>query len=61
MKKILLVVDCFNGGAGNMAQILFINFSAKYDVDLSDFLPTPIISVFKQRVADIRHEGENIK
>ena len=34
MKKILLVVDCFNGGAGNMAQILFINFSAKYDVDL---------------------------
>ena len=34
MKKILLVVDCFNGGAGNMAQILFVNFSAKYDVDL---------------------------
>ena len=34
---------------------------AKYDVDLSDFLPEPIISVFKQRVADIRQEGENKK
>ncbi len=30
----------------------------KYDVDLSDFLPEPIIPVFKQRVADIRIEGE---
>ena len=30
----------------------------KYDVDLSDFLPEPIIPVFKQRIADIRQEGE---
>ncbi len=29
-----------------------------YDVDLSDFLPEPIIPVFKQRIADIRNEGE---
>jgi len=28
-----------------------------YDVDLSDFLPTPIIPVFKQRIADIRQGG----
>ena len=33
----------------------------KFDVDLSEFLPEPIISVFKQRVADIRQEGENLK
>lgn len=25
-----------------------------YDVDLSDFLPEPIIPIFKQRIADIR-------
>ena len=30
----------------------------KYDVELSDFLPEPIIPIFKQRVADIRQEGE---
>ena len=30
----------------------------RYDVDLSDFLPEPIIPVFKQRMADIHHEGE---
>ena len=30
----------------------------KYDVDLADFLPEPIIPVFKQRIADIRQEGE---
>lgn len=30
----------------------------KYNVDLSDFLPEAIIPVFKQRVADIRQEGE---
>ena len=30
----------------------------KYDVVLSDFLPEPIIPVFKQRIADIRQEGE---
>ena len=30
-----------------------------YDVDLSDFLPEPIIPIFKQRIADIRQEGEN--
>ena len=30
----------------------------KYDVDLSDFLPEPIIPIFKQRIADIRQEGE---
>ena len=29
----------------------------KYDVDLSDFLPEPIIPVFKQRMADIRQGG----
>lgn len=29
-----------------------------YDVDLSDFLPEPIIPIFKQRIADIRQEGE---
>lgn len=29
-----------------------------YDVDLSDFLPEPIIPIFKQRIADIRHEGD---
>ncbi len=32
-----------------------------YDVDLSDFLPEPIIPAFKQRVADIRQEGEKKK
>lgn len=30
-----------------------------YDVDLSDFLPSAIIPAFKQRIADIRKEGEN--
>ena len=30
-----------------------------YDVDLSDFLPNAIIPAFKQRIADIRKEGEN--
>ncbi len=29
-----------------------------YNVDLSDFLPEPIIPVFKQRIADIREKGE---
>ena len=29
-----------------------------YNVDLSDFLPEPIIPVFKQRIADIRKKGE---
>jgi pantetheine-phosphate adenylyltransferase len=29
----------------------------KYDVDLSDFLPEEIITVFKQRMADIRQGG----
>ena len=29
-----------------------------YDVDLSDFLPEPIIPVFKKRIADIRLGGE---
>ena len=29
-----------------------------YDVDLSDFLPAPIIPVFKQRIADIRQGGD---
>ena len=29
-----------------------------YDVDLSDFLPQPIIPVFKKRIADIRLGGE---
>ncbi len=29
-----------------------------FDVDLSDFLPEPIIPIFKQRIADIRQEGE---
>ena len=29
-----------------------------YDVVLSDFLPEPIIPIFKQRIADIRQEGE---
>ena len=29
-----------------------------FDVDLSDFLPEPIIPIFKQRIADIRNEGE---
>lgn len=29
-----------------------------YDVDLSDFLPEPIIPIFKQRVEQIRQEGE---
>ena len=29
-----------------------------YDVDLSDFLPEPIIPVFKQRIAVIRQGGE---
>ena len=28
-----------------------------YDVDLSDFLPTQIIPIFKQRIADIRQGG----
>lgn len=30
----------------------------QYDVCLSDFLPQPIIPIFKQRIADIRQEGE---
>ncbi len=29
-----------------------------YDVDLSDFLPLPVIPVFKQRIADTRQGGE---
>ncbi len=29
-----------------------------YDVDLSDFLPEPIIPIFKQRIADIRQGGD---
>ena len=29
-----------------------------YDVDLSDFLPEQIIPIFKQRISDIRKEGE---
>ncbi len=29
-----------------------------YDVDLSDFLPEPIIPVFKQRIADTRQGGD---
>ena len=29
-----------------------------YDVDLSDFLPQPIIPVFKKRIADMRLGGE---
>ena len=29
-----------------------------YNVDLSDFLPEPIIPVFKQRIADIRQGGD---
>ena len=29
-----------------------------YNVDLSDFLPEPIIPLFKQRIADIRKKGE---
>lgn len=29
-----------------------------YDVDLSDFLPQPIIPIFKKRIADIRLGGE---
>ena len=29
-----------------------------YGVDLSDFLPEPIIPVFKQRIADIRQGGD---
>ena len=29
-----------------------------YDVDLSDFLPEPIIPVFKKRIADIRLGGQ---
>ena len=30
---------------------------AGYDVDLSEFLPEPIIPVFKQRIADVRQGG----
>ncbi len=30
---------------------------ANYDVDLSEFLPQQIISVFKQRIADVRQGG----
>lgn len=30
---------------------------ANYDVDLSEFLPEQIISVFKQRIADVRQGG----
>ena len=30
-----------------------------YNVDLSDFLPEPIIPIFKQRIADIRKKGDN--
>ena len=32
---------------------------ARYDVDLSDFLPKPIIPVFKQRMADIQHKEKS--
>ena len=31
---------------------------AQYDVSLSDFLPQPIIPIFKQRIDDMRQEGE---
>ena len=30
-----------------------------YDVDLSDFLPEPIIPIFKQRIADIRKKEKD--
>ncbi len=30
-----------------------------YDVDLSDFLPEPIVPIFKQRIADIRKKEKN--
>lgn len=32
-----------------------------FDVDLSEFLPKPIIPLFKQRITDIRQEGEDKK
>ena len=32
-----------------------------FDVDLSDFLPDQIIPLFKQRISDIRQEGEKKK
>ncbi len=40
-------------------QYMYLSSSAvkelgKYDVDLSDFLPEPIISDFKKRISDIR-------
>ena len=44
-------------------QFMYLSSSAVkelgcYDVDLSDFLPEPIIPVFKQRIADIRQGGD---
>lgn len=33
----------------------------RYNVDLSNFLPEPIIPAFKQRMADTQHEGEKKK
>ena len=45
------------------AQYMYLSSSTvkelgSYDVDLSDFLPEPIIPVFKQRIADIRQGGD---
>lgn len=34
---------------------------ASYDVDLSDFLPESIIPLFRQRITDIKQEGEQKK
>ena len=44
-------------------QFMYLSSSAVkelgcYDVDLSDFLPEPIIPIFKQRIADIRQGGD---
>ena len=45
------------------AQYMYLSSSTvkelgNYDVDLSDFLPDPIIPVFKQRMAVIRQGGD---
>ena len=45
------------------SQFMYLSSSTvkelgSYDVDLSDFLPEPIIPVFKQRIADIRQGGD---
>ena len=45
------------------SQFMYLSSSTvkelgNYDVDLSDFLPEPIIPVFKQRIAVIRQGGE---